>query len=91
MIDNITIMIEENKKVSAYAVNRSNDLKRIASESASASEQIATAIDEVARGAVSQVDYSEKTNREMKELSSEINEVAGNMVKVSSITETTKS
>jgi len=90
MIDNITIMIEENKKVSAYAVKRSNDLKRIASESASASEQIATAIDEVARGAVSQVDYSEKTNREMKELSSEINEVAGNMVKVSSITETTK-
>ncbi|UPG65135.1 methyl-accepting chemotaxis protein [Metabacillus endolithicus] len=90
MIDNITIMIEENKKVSAYAVNRSNDLKRIASESASATEQIATAIDEVARGAVSQVDYSEKTNREMKELSSEINEVAGNMVKVSSITETTK-
>lgn len=90
MIDNITLMIRENKKVSTYAVNSANELKRISAESASASEQIATAIDEVAKGAVSQVDYSERTNREMKELSSEINEVAGNMVKVSAITETTK-
>ncbi|MGM0877223.1 MAG: methyl-accepting chemotaxis protein [Bacillota bacterium] len=90
MIDNITMMIEENKKVSTYAVNRANDLKRIAKESETASEQIASAIEEVARGAVSQVDYSERTNREMKELSSEINEVANNMEKVSTITETTK-
>lgn len=90
MIDNMTLMIRENKKVSTYAVNSANELKRISAESASASEQIATAIDEVAKGAVSQVDYSERTNREMKELSSEINEVAGNMVKVSAITETTK-
>lgn len=90
MIDNITVMIEENKKVSTYAVNRANDLKRIAAESSAASDQIASAIDEVAKGAVSQVDYSERTNSEMKELSSEINEVAANMVKVSSITETTK-
>jgi methyl-accepting chemotaxis protein len=90
MIDNITLMIEENKKVSTYAVNRANDLKRIAEESASSSEQIASAIDEVAKGAVSQVDYSERTNREMKELSSEIVEVANNMEKVSTITETTK-
>ncbi len=90
MIDNITLMIQENKKVSAYAVKSANDLKRISGESASASEQIASAIDEVAKGAISQVDYSERTDREMKELSSEINEVASNMVKVSSITETTK-
>jgi methyl-accepting chemotaxis protein len=90
MIDNITLMIEENKKVSIYAVNRANDLKRIAEESASSTEQIASAIDEVAKGAVSQVDYSERTNREMKELSSEIVEVANNMEKVSMITDTTK-
>ncbi|TXC91124.1 methyl-accepting chemotaxis protein [Metabacillus litoralis] len=90
MIDNIRAMIDENKRVSAYAVNRANDLKRIASESASASEQIASAIEDVAKGAVSQVDYSERTNREMKELSSEINEVSNNMMKVSEFTETTK-
>ena len=90
MIDNMTLMIRENKKASTYAVNSANDLKRISAESASATDQIASAIDEVAKGAVSQVDYSERTNREMKELSSEINEVAGNMVKVSAITETTK-
>ncbi|APH03736.1 hypothetical protein A9C19_02595 [Bacillus weihaiensis] len=90
MIDNIKVMIEENKKVSAYAVNRAHDLERISAESASASEQIASAIEEVAKGAVSQVDYSERTNREMKELSSEINEVSNNMTRVSEITETTK-
>ncbi|XQY91363.1 methyl-accepting chemotaxis protein [Metabacillus sp. HB246100] len=90
MIDNIKVMIEENKKVSAYAVNRAHDLERISAESASASEQIASAIEEVAKGAVSQVDYSERTNREMKELSSEINEVSNNMTRVSQITETTK-
>lgn len=90
MIDNITIMIDENKKVSTYAVNSANDLKRIAEESSSSTEQIAHAIEEVAKGAVSQVDYSERTNREMKELSSEINEVASNMEKVQTITETTK-
>ncbi|WP_299833158.1 methyl-accepting chemotaxis protein [uncultured Metabacillus sp.] len=90
MIDNITVMIEENKKVSTYAVNRANDLKRIAEESAIATEQIASAIEDVAKGAVSQVDYSERTNREMKELSAEINEVANNMERVSSITQTTK-
>ncbi|WP_226670408.1 methyl-accepting chemotaxis protein [Metabacillus litoralis] len=90
MLENIKTMIEENKRVSAYAVNRANDLKRIASESASASEQIASAIEDVAKGAVSQVDYSERTNREMKELSTEINEVSNNMNKVSEITETTK-
>ncbi len=90
MIDNMTLMIRENKKASTYAVNSANDLKRISVESASATEQIASAVDEVAKGAVSQVNYSEKTNLEMKELSSEINEVADNMVKVSAITETTK-
>jgi len=90
MIDNMTLMIRENKKASTYAVNSANDLKRISAESASATDQIASAIDEVAKGAVSQVDYSERTNREMKELSSEINEVAINMVKVSTITETSK-
>ncbi|MDQ0229645.1 methyl-accepting chemotaxis protein [Metabacillus malikii] len=90
MIDNMTIMIEENKKVSNYAVKSAADLKRIAEESASATEQIASAIEEVAKGAVSQVDYSERTNREMKDLSSEINDVAHNMEKVQTITETTK-
>ncbi|PMC40533.1 hypothetical protein CJ195_02130 [Bacillus sp. UMB0899] len=90
MIDNMTLMIRENKKASTQAVNSANDLKRISVESASATEQIAIAIDEVAKGAVSQVNYSEKTNLEMKELSSEINEVADNMIKVSTITETTK-
>lgn len=90
MIDNMTLMIRENKKASTYAVNSANDLKRISVESASATEQIASAVEEVAKGAVSQVNYSEKTNLEMKELSSEINEVADNMVKVSAITETTK-
>ncbi|MGN7939107.1 MULTISPECIES: methyl-accepting chemotaxis protein [Bacillaceae] len=90
MIDNITNMIEENKRVSTHAVKSAVDLKRIAEESAAATEQIASAIEEVAKGAVSQVDYSERTNREMKELSSEINEVAHNMEKVQTITETTK-
>ncbi|WP_417891438.1 methyl-accepting chemotaxis protein [Bacillus alkalicola] len=83
MLRNIKQIIEGNKKASEQAVQSAEDLKRISLDSTYTAEQIATAIEEVAKGAVEQVDYAEKTNKVMHGLSEEITVVSSNVSHVS--------
>nr|WP_159439991.1 methyl-accepting chemotaxis protein [Bacillus sinesaloumensis] len=90
MLDNIKAVLNENKRISTYAVDSSHQLKQIATEASEASIQIGAAIEEVAKGATVQVDFAEKTSQEMQMLSDEINDVATNMTKVSDVTSATR-
>lgn len=90
MLENIKGIIEESKRVSTYAVGSAQDLKRISSETMHTSQQIAAAVEEVAKGAAEQVDFADRTNKEMQELSYQIGEVENVMVNVISATNKTK-
>ncbi|MFA9559497.1 methyl-accepting chemotaxis protein [Evansella sp. AB-rgal1] len=83
MLENITSIIQENKKVSLYALNSSEQMKKISIESSDVANQIAAAIDEMAHGAMKQVDDAEHTSKEMKGLSTEIQEVTATVQNVS--------
>ncbi|MGJ9382601.1 methyl-accepting chemotaxis protein [Salipaludibacillus sp. CF4.18] len=90
MVANIKDIILENKKMSAYAVESAEKLKIISNQSSNTADQIASSIEEVANGAMEQVDYSEKTNREMKGLSEEVQGVSKNVHEVSQAATNTK-
>lgn len=90
MLENITHIINENKRVSAHAVESSNNLKRISKESSETSQQIAVAVEDLADGATDQVNHAEKTKQEMETLSNEISEVAQKVKSVNSSTVKTK-
>lgn len=90
MLKNISEIIKENKRISTLAVDNSDHLKRISRESKETAEQIAVAIEEMAKGATEQVNFADKTNNEMKELSSEINDVVKNVKNVTTKTSKTK-
>ncbi|MBP3949850.1 methyl-accepting chemotaxis protein [Bacillus sp. YZJH907-2] len=86
MVNNFKIIIMENKKVSKYAVENAQNLNKISSESSQTAEQVAVAIEELAKGAVEQVNFSDHTNQEMSHLSIEIDEVTKYVQNVSGAT-----
>lgn len=90
MLQNIQDIIVENKKVSKYAVESAGNLERISKQSATTAEQISTAIEGLAKGSVIQVEYADRTNKEMKGLSTEIVEVFNNAKNVARATTKTK-
>ncbi|MBU9712972.1 methyl-accepting chemotaxis protein [Evansella tamaricis] len=90
MLANIKDIIENNKKASQLAVESAENLKDISINSSFTSEQIAAAIEEVAKGAVEQVDYAEKTKKVMQGLSNEMNIVSDNVIHVSEAMSSTK-
>ncbi|WP_183040944.1 methyl-accepting chemotaxis protein [Salipaludibacillus neizhouensis] len=90
MVANIKHIILENKKMSTYAVESAEKLKIISNQSSNTADQIASSIVEVANGAMEQVDYSEKTNQEMKGLSEEVQGVSKNVHEVSQAATNTK-
>lgn len=90
MVSNIKEIILENKKMSTSAVQSAEQLKTISNQSSNTADQIASSIEEVANGAMEQVDYSEKTNQEMKGLSQEVLGVAKNVNDVSQAATNTK-
>ncbi|MCK0471239.1 methyl-accepting chemotaxis protein [Halalkalibacter sp. APA_J-10(15)] len=86
MVANFKAIIYENKKVSKSAVDSAENLNKISSESSETAEQVAAAIEELAKGAVEQVNYSENTNKEMNVLSDEIEGVTKYVQNVSNAT-----
>nr|WP_170885582.1 methyl-accepting chemotaxis protein [Bacillus alkalicellulosilyticus] len=89
MLSNIKTLIEENVKVSKEALANAEKVKEISLETSTASDLIASSIEEVADRGVEQVNYSEKTNKEMHELSNEIKEVTQNVATVARVTNET--
>ncbi|WP_416149266.1 methyl-accepting chemotaxis protein [Salipaludibacillus sp. HK11] len=90
MLANIKEIILENKKMSTYAVKSAEKLRTISIQSSQTADQIASSIEEVANGAMEQVDYSEKTNQEMQGLSKEVLGVGENVNEVSQAATNTK-
>ncbi|NLJ18919.1 methyl-accepting chemotaxis protein [Globicatella sulfidifaciens] len=90
MIENIKRVIEQNRYVASYAVNSSEELKRISNDSYHKAKEIALSTEEMAKGAEEQVYSSENTNQAMEYLSNEIETVTNNISVVNQSTENTK-
>ncbi|WP_280768555.1 methyl-accepting chemotaxis protein [Salipaludibacillus daqingensis] len=90
MLLNIKDIILENQKMSTSAVKSAEQLKTISIQSSQTADQIAGSIEDVANGAMEQVDYSEKTTTEMQGLSYEIADVEKNVDDVSRAATNTK-
>lgn len=90
MLDNVSLIISENKSMSKIARENTEQMKRIADQSSHTAEQIASSIQEVANGAMEQVNYAEHTGREMDELSQEIKRMGDAVSRVSEVANNTK-
>lgn len=90
MLGNIKEIIEENKSVTKYATAKAEGLKRISKDSTFTSNQIASAVEGVALGATEQVNLADRTSKEMKTLSCQINEVENVVFNVNKTTNKTK-
>lgn len=87
MIKNMKDIINENKIITNYALESSDNLKNISNESAITSEHIAKTVEGVSDGAIDQVNSANHTNDEMENLSIEIMEISNSITKVTSETE----
>jgi methyl-accepting chemotaxis protein len=90
MLKNINGILKESKNVSNFASSSADKLKTFSSEATDISGQIAIAIEEIALGSSEQVNFAEKSNKEMNKLSLQIKEVEGNVINVSNATNKTK-
>ncbi|AOM81561.1 methyl-accepting chemotaxis protein [Salisediminibacterium beveridgei] len=90
MLDNVSLIISENKSMSKIARENTEQMKRISDQSSHTAEQIASSIQEVANGAMEQVNYAEHTGREMDELSKEMKRMEEMVSRVSEVANHTK-
>lgn len=90
MLENVSLIISENKSMSNIARKNTEQMKRISDQSSQTAEQIASSIQEVANGAMEQVNYAERTSQEMDELSQEITRMGEAVNRVSEVANNTK-